>query len=108
MSDTPRTDEIKHNVAELAVWARKLERELEEANRSDTDLPLNLQLKAAREARGISLNALAKMSGIDTGNLWKYEHHGNGIGRDSLQRAVEQLGLTLGLVPITKERLPSE
>ena len=32
MSDTPRTDEVRHNVAELAVFARQLERELNAAN----------------------------------------------------------------------------
>ena len=29
MSDTPRTDKVPHNVAELAMHARKLERELQ-------------------------------------------------------------------------------
>jgi len=33
MSDTPRTDEIRHNVADLAMFARKLERELNEATK---------------------------------------------------------------------------
>lgn len=28
MSDTPRTDAVRHNLAELAVFARQLEREL--------------------------------------------------------------------------------
>jgi hypothetical protein len=28
MSETPRTDEVRHNVAELAMHSRKLEREL--------------------------------------------------------------------------------
>ena len=32
MSGTPRTDEVRHNVAELAVFARQLERELNAAN----------------------------------------------------------------------------
>lgn len=31
MSDTPRTDAVRHNVAELAMFARQLERELTEA-----------------------------------------------------------------------------
>ena len=30
LSDTPRTDEVRHNTAELAMHARKLERELAE------------------------------------------------------------------------------
>lgn len=30
LSETPRTDEVPHNVAELAMHARKLERELAE------------------------------------------------------------------------------
>ena len=28
LSETPRTDEVQHNVAELAMHSRKLEREL--------------------------------------------------------------------------------
>lgn len=32
MSDTPRTDDVRHNVAELGMFARQLERELNEAN----------------------------------------------------------------------------
>ena len=31
MSDTPRTDDVRHNVAELGMFARQLERELTEA-----------------------------------------------------------------------------
>lgn len=31
MSDTPRTDNVRHNIAELGVFARQLERELTEA-----------------------------------------------------------------------------
>ena len=34
MSDTPRTDDVRHNVAELGMFARQLERELNEAKRS--------------------------------------------------------------------------
>ena len=30
VSETPRTDEVQHNVAELAMHSRKLERELSE------------------------------------------------------------------------------
>jgi len=30
LSETPRTDEVQHNVAELAMHSRKLERELAE------------------------------------------------------------------------------
>jgi len=30
LSETPRTDDVQHNVAELAMFARKLERELDE------------------------------------------------------------------------------
>ena len=30
LSETPRTDEVRHNVADLAMHARKLERELAE------------------------------------------------------------------------------
>ena len=30
LSETPRTDDVRHNVAELAMFARKLERELNE------------------------------------------------------------------------------
>ena len=31
MSDTPRTDEVRHNIAELGMFARQLERELTES-----------------------------------------------------------------------------
>jgi light-regulated signal transduction histidine kinase (bacteriophytochrome) len=31
-TQTPRTDEVRHNVGELAMFARQLERELNEAN----------------------------------------------------------------------------
>lgn len=34
MSDTPRTDGVRHNIAELGVFARQLERELKAAKAS--------------------------------------------------------------------------
>ena len=37
MSDTPRTDEVPHNVAELAMHARKLERENAELRKTLTE-----------------------------------------------------------------------
>ena len=33
LSETPRTDEVQHNTAELAIHARKLERELAELHK---------------------------------------------------------------------------
>ena len=38
MSDTPRTDAVTHNIGELAMFARQLERELNAAIASDTRL----------------------------------------------------------------------
>lgn len=41
MSETPRTDAVVHNVAELAMFARKLERELREVQAE------NVRIRAA-------------------------------------------------------------
>ena len=106
MSDTPRTDEIKHNVAELAVWARKLERELAEAEgmghigymlgrydkREGTHEPLHKQLKAAREAKGMSLRKLGELSGVHFSEIHKIEKG----PRNPTVKTIEKLGAIVG------------
>ena len=47
MSDTPRTDAVPHNVAELGVFARKLERELAAAQDRIAELTITSNKHAA-------------------------------------------------------------
>jgi len=43
-SDTPRTDGVRHNVADLAMHARKFERENNELRREIAELKAKLEL----------------------------------------------------------------
>ena len=111
MSDTPRTDEIKHNVADLAVWARKLERELAEAEsmghigymlgrydkREGTHEPLHKQLKAARTSQGISLCALEQLSTVPEANLSRIENGKRSPTIATVEKICKALGVVLEL-----------
>lgn len=81
--------ELVERCRELRVKAERLE--------CFEPFPLHKQIKAAREANGLSQYKLAKLSEINVANLWRYEDHGRGISTASIERAAKVLGLTLVL-----------
>lgn len=68
-------------------------------------LPLHKQLKAAREAKGISLRKLGELSGICFSQLWKYEKGRVSPNISTLERIGEILGFELCLKQPNKSGL---
>lgn len=61
-----------------------------------TEQPLGEILKAAREKQGLSLYALAKLSGVDRSLLWKLEGGSVSDPRpETLSKVAEALGLSM-------------
>lgn len=75
MSDTPRTDDVRHNVAELGMFARQLERELNDANQTNLTLSedreeLRRQLEEANR-RNVTLIQERDSARIQASHNWR-------------------------------------
>ena len=96
MSDTPRMDNVRHNVAELAVFARQLERELNDANQTNITLledreQLRRQLEEANR-RNVTLIAERDSARTQADHKWRLREEFEALlGTSDVETGVERV-----------------
>ena len=104
MSDTPRTDDVQHNVAELGMFARRLERELNDANQTNLTLSedreqLRRQLEEANR-RNVTLIEERDSARIQADHKWRLREEFEALlGTSDVETGVRRLKIALEGIP---------
>jgi HTH-type transcriptional regulator, cell division transcriptional repressor len=69
--------------------------------------PINDRIRLAREAAGLSLNALAKRVGMTSTGVWNWHHDNSSPRSDVLPRLAEALGVSESWLRTGEEKRPS-